>query len=225
MEITCNRCHQTVQAENCYCPVCGLPQLVYGSDVPPGQATPEHWDEAVRDATTVDWKPALRAALKLAIPAGVLSSALSPVGALGVFWMTAAAAWAVSLYVRGQRPAWITAGAGARIGLVTGLLAGWLAFGVSGGQLFVQRFVLHQSSQIDANWKTYVEASQQLTAQMGFADTAQMQAQKLLMLAPEGHAGFETFGFIFNAAFLLIFAAGGGALGARMLARTRKPEV
>jgi hypothetical protein len=139
--------------------------------------------------------------------------------------MTAAAAWAVSLYVRGQRPAWITAGAGARIGLVTGLLAGWLAFGVSGGQLFIQRFVLHQSSLIDANWKTYVEASQQMTAQMGFANTAQMQTQKLLMLSPEGHAGFETFGLIFNTAFLLIFAAGGGALGARMLARVRKPEV
>lgn len=225
MEITCNRCHQAVLAENCYCPVCGLPQLVYAADAPPGQTQPERWDEAVRDADSVDWKPALRAALLLAVPAGLLTSGVSPLGGLGLFWMAAAAAWTVVLYMRSQKPAWITLGAGVRIGLVTGLLAGWVAFGVSGGKLFVQRFVLHQSSQIDAAWKASVEASQQLTAQMGLGDAAQMQAQKAWMLSPEGHAGFETFGFIFNAAFLLLFAVAGGALGARLMARTRRPEV
>jgi hypothetical protein len=139
--------------------------------------------------------------------------------------MAIAAAWAVTLYMRSQRPAWITLGAGARIGLVTGLLAGWLAFGISGGALFVQRFFLHQSSQIDTEWKNYVETSQQLAAQMGFSDAAQMQAQKALMLSPEGHAGFATFSIIFNAAFLLLFAVAGGALGARLMNRTRQPEV
>jgi hypothetical protein len=167
----------------------------------------------------------LRAALLLAVPAGLLSSEASEAGRLGMLWMAAAAAWAVVLYMRGQRPAWITVGAGARIGLVTGLLACWLAFGVSSGQLFVQRFVLHQSSQIDAAWKAYVEASQQLTAQMGLGDAAQMQAQKAWMLSPWGHAGFVAFGFAFNSVFLLLFAVAGGALGARLLARTRRPEV
>ena len=77
MEITCNRCHQTVQAENCYCSSCGLPQLVYATDGAQAQAQPERWDEAVRDASSIDWKPALSAALKLAIPAGVLCAMLS----------------------------------------------------------------------------------------------------------------------------------------------------
>ncbi len=172
MEVTCTRCHQTILAENCYCPACGLPQLVYPTDVPPGQTPPEHWDGADRDAGSVDWKPALRAAMLLAVPAGLLSSGVSPLVALGLLWMTAAGVWAVVLYMRSQRPAWITIGAGARIGLVTGLLAGWVAFGVSSGALFVQRFLLHQSSQIDAEWKTSVEASQQLAAQMGFSDVA-----------------------------------------------------
>ena len=225
MEVTCNRCHQAVLAENCYCPACGLPQLVYPADAPPGQHQPERWDGAARDAGSVDWKPALRAALLLAVPAGVLSSGVSPLGGFGLFWMAAAAAWSVVLYMRSQRPAWITLGAGARVGLVTGLLAGWVAFGVSGGQLFVQRLVFHQATQIDAAWKASVEASQQLTAQMGIADAAQMQTQKALMLSPEGHAGFATFGLIFNSAFLLLFAAAGGALGARLMGRTRQPEV
>jgi RNA polymerase subunit RPABC4/transcription elongation factor Spt4 len=233
MEITCNRCHQTVEAENCYCPACGLPQLVYAPDGAPGQAQPERSTEAVRDASSVDWKPGLRAALLLAIPAGLLSSGLSPVGVLGLFWMAAAAAWAVVLYVRSQRPAWITIGAGARIGLVTGLLAGWLAFSISGGALFVQRYVLHQSGQLDGEWKSRVEMSQQLTQQwtagIASADAAQAQAARTqiqnFMLSPEGHAGFEAFGFAINGVFLLFFAAGGGAFGARMLIRNRRPEV
>jgi hypothetical protein len=225
MEVTCTRCHQTIVAENCYCPVCGLPQLVYPVEAASGQAQQQRWDGMEGDASSVDWKPALRAAMLLAVPAGLLSSGVSPLVALGLLWMTAAGICAVVLYMRSQRPAWITIGAGARIGLVTGLLAGWLAFGVSSGALFVQRFLLHQSSQIDAEWKTSVDASQQLAAQMGFSDAAAMQAQKVLMLSPEGHAGFATFSIIFNAAFLLLFAVAGGALGARLAGRTRQPEL
>jgi hypothetical protein len=228
MEITCNRCHQPVEAESCYCPTCGLPQLVYAAENGAGQAQPERI-ETVRDASSLDWKSALRAAVLLAIPAGVLSSGISPVGILGLFWMLAAAAWAVTLYVRGQRPAWITAGAGARIGLVTGLIAGGVAFGVSGCTLFVQRVVLHQSGAIDNEWKARVEASNQLTqqfaAQMGVTDATQLQSQKSLMLSPEGHAGIEAFGMATNSLFLLLFAAAGGAMGARLLARSRRPEV
>jgi hypothetical protein len=236
MEITCHRCHQTVLAENCYCPACGLPQLVYASDTAPGQAPAEPWNEPVRDAASVDWKPALRIALMLAVPAGLLSSGVSPMGLFGLLWMVSAAAWAVTLYVRGQRLAWITTGAGARIGLATGILAGWLAFSIGGGALFVQRYVLHQSSQIDAEWKTHVEESQQLTQQvtqqwvagMGPADAAQAKASfdnmEAWMLSPEGHAGFTAFNLASNSVFLLFFAVGGGALGARLMARSRRPE-
>lgn len=228
METTCTRCHQPVDAESLYCPACGLPQLVYTTDAESGQPPAERWTEAVRDASSVDWKPALRAAMLLAIPAGLLSCGISPVGILGLFWMSAAAAWAVTIYVRSQRPAWITMGAGARIGLVTGLLAGALAFTVSGGALFIERFLLHQAGVIDTEWQARVDASNQLTqqlaAQMGVLDMAQLQAQKKLMLSPEGHAGIEVFGMVSNVLFLLVFAAGGGAMGARLLARMRRPE-
>jgi hypothetical protein len=228
MEITCNRCHQPVEAESCFCPTCGLPQLVYTAEGGPGQAPPEK-EEPVREAGSIDWKPALRAAVLLAIPAGLLSCGISPVGILGLFWMSAAAAWAVTLYVRSQHPAWITVGAGARIGLATGLIAGAVAFSVSGGALFAQRFVLHRAGFIDSEWKSRVEASNQLTqqfaAQMGVSDAAQLQAQKSLMLSPEGHAGIEAFGLATNSLFLLLFAAAGGAMGARLLARSRRPQV
>jgi len=45
------------------------------------------------------------------------------------------------------------------------------------------------------------------------------------MLSPWGHAGIEVFGFASNCLFLLFFAAGGGALGARLMVRNRRPEV
>jgi hypothetical protein len=147
--------------------------------------------------------------------------------------MSSAAAWAVILYARSRPPAWITIGAGARIGLVTGLLAGWLAFSISGGALFVERVVLRQSSQIDAEWKTRVESSQQLTEQwtwgMQTGDATQAEAMRAqlrsFMLSPEGHAGIEAFGFACNAVFLIFFAVIGGALGARVLVRSRRPEI
>jgi hypothetical protein len=234
MEITCTRCHEVVRDDNRYCPACGLPQMVYSGQTVEGQAQPARWDEPVRDASSVDWKPALKAVLMLAVPAGLFSSASSPLSSLGIFWMASAAGWAVVLYMRSQRPAWITIGAGARIGLVTGLLGGWLAFGASGGALFVERVVFHQSSQIDGLYKTFVldtfqQRAQQSMAGLSPTDAALMQNQlsqlQAWMLSPEGHAGIWACGFAFNSVLLLFFAVAGGALGARWMARTRQPEV
>ena len=136
------------------------------------------------------------------------------------------------LYMRSQRPAWITLGAGARIGLVTGILGGWLAFGVSGGALFVDRSLLHQATQIDASYKNFVDLLRQQThekiAAMGPADAAEFRRQltpfKAVLSSPEGPAGFWTFAYAGYSVFLLFFSVAGGALGARLLARARKPE-
>jgi hypothetical protein len=234
MEITCNRCHQSVPAESCYCPACGLPQLVYSAEgdsaVPPAT---ERWPEPARDASSIDWKPGMRAALALAVPAGLLSSGVSPLSALGIFWMAGAAAWAVVLYMRSQRPAWITIGAGARIGLVTGLIAGWVTFGVSGIWLFVERVFLHQSEQIDVVYtaflSTFQEKARESMSGMSGPDAAQVQASlahvQAWLTSPEGHAGIWALSIAFNCAFLVLFAVGGGALGARIQGRKRRPEV
>jgi len=171
--------------------------------------------------------------LMLGIMAGLLSSGVSPTGHLGLFWMSSAAALAVALYLRSQRPAWITVGAGARIGLVTGLLGAWIAFSANGGELFVQRVVLHQGSQIDADWKAYVDLTEQMTLQMaanmGPSFEAQQKAEgeqnRAWMLSPQGHAGWEALLLAVSSGFLLLFAIAGGALGARFQARARRPQV
>jgi hypothetical protein len=207
-----------------------MPQLVYSAEGAQESGQPARWNEAVRDAGGLVWQPALRTALMLGIPAGVLCSFL---GLSGLLLMVVTGAWVVTLYMRSQRPAWITIGAGARLGLVTGLLAGWLAFASNGGQLFAQRYFLHQSSEIDKQWKELVnqnmETTQRISAMIGPADPAQAQTVSVQtqdwMLSPEGQAGMMTVSFAWVSFLLVLFSTAGGALGARLQARQRRPKI
>src|SRR4051812_35991007 len=104
MELTCNRCHQSVQPGVSFCPNCGLPQLVYSPEETVENTQPARWDEAVRDASSVAWQPAMRSAFTVGLPAGVLCAFLSPVGIISMILMGLTGAWVVSLYMKVQRP-------------------------------------------------------------------------------------------------------------------------
>ncbi len=223
MELTCSRCHQTVQNEDTFCPFCGLPQLLYSAENSNGQAQPEQWTAAVRDASHVDWKPALRSALALAIPAGLFCSIPSPVGILGLLLMAGTGAWVVALYMRTQRPAWITLGAGARIGLVTGVVGSWTSAAVTGIALFAMRFWLHQGNVIDNFWQSLIQQMTQEWTAMG-VDAQTMAILKGLLVSPEGRAGWVLGAIAFLMAALLVSATAGGALSARLMARNRRPQ-
>jgi hypothetical protein len=224
MEVTCSRCNSTMQKDSCFCPVCGLPQLVYSAEEDGTQNQPERWTEAVRDASSVAWKPAIRSALMLAIPAGILSNMLSPLSIFGMPLMAIAGAWVVLLYMRSQRPAWITIGAGARIGLVTGLLGGWTAAATTGVTLFALRFWFHQGRFYDDLWQTLSQQMSQQWTSMGVDSQTIAEMQKML-LPPEGRAAWLLAALTMLAMVLLLFAVAGGAIGARILARRRKPEI
>lgn len=229
MEMTCSRCHQTVQTDSSFCQYCGLPQLVYNSDgaaAEPGQ--PVRWDEAVRDASSVAWKPALRSALSLAIPAGILCAGLAPVGILGLLIMGVTGAWAVSLYMRSQRPAWITTGAGARIGLVTGIVGSWTAAATAGAALYAMRYWFHQGRIFDNFWNTMVtqQVDQQLSqewAAMG-ESAKSIATMKAWVFSPAGRAAWVLGAMAFLTTALVACAVIGGALGARAHARRRGPQ-
>ncbi|MDE3147913.1 MAG: hypothetical protein KGL37_00460 [Acidobacteriota bacterium] len=225
METICTRCHQTVQAENSFCPVCGLPQLVYTADDSAASGQPGQGSERVRDADSVDWKAALRLSVILGVPAGFLCSLLSPVGIFGLLFMSAASAWAVVLYVRGQQTPWITTGAGARIGLVTGVMGGWTAAATTGITLFILRFVLHQGQLFDNFWQNFVgQDMSREWASMGI-DTRTIDLTRAWLLSAEGRAGWVLGAMVFLGTVLLLFSVVGGALGARLLARSRRPGV
>jgi hypothetical protein len=188
--------------------------------------------EAASSVTGIIWRPALQAALLLAVPAGVLCSGFSTVGQnLGLVWMVGAAVWAVALYARRARTGWLSTGSGARIGLITGMLASWLTLALNGIWLWIERFPLRQGPQIDADWLVFVDrvldVDHNMYTQMGISTaelTQQMQLQRGLLLSSEGHAGFQLFGFVAGTTFLVLFSAIGGAIGARVLAQPRRPK-
>jgi hypothetical protein len=139
--------------------------------------------------------------------------------------MAVTGAWVVVLYMRSQRPAWITIGAGARIGLVTGLLGGWTAAASTGITLFAMRFWFHQGNFYDDLWQNLVnQQMSQQWASMG-VDAQTIAMMKGLLLPPEGRAGWLLAAIVLLTMALLLFAVAGGALGARLLARSRRPEV
>jgi hypothetical protein len=224
MDMTCSRCHQAVETGASFCPSCGLPQLVYSAEAAVESGQPGRWDEAVRDASAVAWRPALQVALALGIPAGVLCSFLSPVGIFGLLLMGATSIWVVSVYMRRQRPAWITLGAGARIGLVTGIIGSWTAAATTGITLFAMRYWFHAGQVFDNFWQGLV--NQQLVQEwntMG-ADAKTTAMLKSMLLAPQGRAAWVLCALTFLTAVLLVFAAAGGALGARLQIKNRRPQ-
>lgn len=225
MEMTCNRCHHTVQSGASFCPNCGLPQLIYNAGESAENGQPVRWEDQVRDASCVAWRPALRAAFMLGLPAGVLCAFLWPFGIFGMVLMGFCGAWVVSLYMRSQQPAWITLGAGARIGLVTGLVGAWTASAISGLALFAMRYWLHQGNVFDNFWThlVNVELTQQWNT-MG-ADAQTIATLKAMLLSPGGRAAWALCTVSFLMAASLVFAIAGGALSARLKARSRRPRV
>lgn len=223
MELTCSRCHQTVQPGDCFCPVCGLPQLVYTAEGSTGTNQPERWADAVRDTGAIDWKTALRSSLALAVPCGILCAVLTRVGLVGALLMPIAAAWVVALYMRSRKPTWITIGAGARIGLVSGILSGWAAALTTGISLYGARYWLHQGKAFDNAWQNEITLVTQQLASMGF-DPQAIAENKSLMLSPEGRAASMLFNTVLLAVILLAFSVAGGMLSARFLGRPRRTE-
>jgi hypothetical protein len=139
--------------------------------------------------------------------------------------MAIAGACVVLLYTRSQRPAWITTGAGARMGLVMGMLGGWMAAAITGITLFALRFWFHQSRAFDDFWQNFVnQQMSQEWASMG-VDAQTVALTKAWLLSPEGRAGWLLGAMALLLAALLLFAVAGGAFEARLLAHRRRPEV
>jgi hypothetical protein len=108
-----------------------------------------------------------------------------------------------------------------------------LAFTVSGGWLFAERTVLHKANEIDSVYRVVVDTFEQrkndTITGMNAPDAAQVRSSlasiEAFLGSPEGHAGIWAFSLVCNSMFLVLFAVAGGALGARLVARNRRPEI
>jgi len=94
---------------------------------------------------------------------------------------------------------------------------------MSGLSLYAMRFWLHQGSAFDDFWQNVVNLQQAQGIAVG-ADAQNLAAAKALMISQEGRAGLILFTIAILMGTLVLFAIAGGALGARMLARTHRQE-
>lgn len=224
MENLCTRCQQTLADGACFCAHCGLPQLVCNFDGEQAPRAPEPWPENLLDAGSIRWRRALGLCLMLGLPAGIVNFMATPLGMLSFLLMGFAAAWVVILYVRSEQAAWITTGAGARIGLVTGLAASLAALATTATTLYVQHNLLGQPGFLDTLWReqqaVMAETSQQWIA--AGADASRVAANNALFASPEGKAGLVLAANLVLSGVLVLFSVAGGALSARRIARVRR---
>jgi len=238
MEIHCKRCHQVVPEDACFCPGCGLPQLLLSPDAAISNDTLESGSEAgnepVRFAGEIVWRSAIRAAITVGVPAGLLCSGPSPLQGFALVWMATAASWAIGLYMRKERPAWLPSGAGVRIGLVTGIVASWVAFASNSVYVFAQRFWLHRGGELDSLYNTMIIEpfklmKQQQLASFSPADAAQALGTYNWMQAglqtPEARAWLLSISIFIYSCSLALYAVLGGAVGAWLIRRSKARHI
>lgn len=227
MEKICQRCQGELNPESNFCPACGLPQILYSNDETPGPISQQPWHIGGIDAGEVAWHPAMRIAFIVAVPAGIACAMATNYGPLKLIWMLLVASFVVALYVRRVQPPWITAGAGARIGLVSGIFTAGITFLATGIAFFSRRFFFGDGASMDANWSSYVDKFQKVyfnLVQQSTPDLATLASARNIvewMRKPEGHAGMELASLTILCVMLLLISMLGGILGARLSARSR----
>lgn len=222
MELVCHRCGTTLNATESFCPHCGAPQLLYEpqDEVEEVLGTgPQSMAQNLgRDPGVVLWKQAISTAALLSIPVGILSSLFD----FGALWVIGGGILAVSLYRRrtGLLPARST---GWRIGGLLGVMAAFVTNAVDSITMVLERYVLHNGAPIDHRFQ---ELAQQMTEQMVHSNPEAVATMPWFIhfwLSPDGTAAMALMGAAGSAIAMLIFAAAGGAIGARIAGFRSRP--
>jgi hypothetical protein len=217
MEQTCHRCHHSLSRDTAFCPECGAPQLNF--DGTAAQEFPEN-DPAANPADRpghVNWRIALDACARIALPAGILS-ALVPSGIL--LWVVGGAT-AVIFFYRQKRPTVsISARNGFRIGSMAGFAIAYVASAVTAILGVVQRYSMHMGDSIDRAYEEGIARSAELLQSSPEAQE-QMKSFFRFMLTPDGRATSSFGGLAMLAGVTVLLAAIGGAIGVRLFAPKR----
>jgi hypothetical protein len=226
MEQICHRCGGTVNESEPFCPHCGAPQLRYEAPEEPAPAASAFTAQRLgpRSFDAVSWRDAIRAAAILAIPAGVLSALVG----FEVIWLLAGGMLAVSMYRRrtGISP---TGKMGWRIGILLGLFAAVISAGFNASALLVQRYGFHQGTVIDQRLHDVIDSVMKMYSSFLANSSPDMvaaaQQSMHFWLTPNGVAALVLSNAAEMTVFMLLFAAVGGALGARFNARSPQHSV
>ncbi len=219
MDAHCHRCGASLAPEDTFCSTCAAPQLRV--DLPEDAEVTAVAAERSRplERRGTDWQKALRVALVIALPIGVLT-ALPGVSLGFLFWVVGGAATAVVLYSRRRPGAPLDGRGGFRLGALTGLFAAYISTAVVGGLQLLERYSLHLGPIID---REYTQRMEQSTAMVRTTveTEAQLRAYLHFLLTPDGRAAMSLAGAALTAVMTVLLAGLGGILGVRYFARRR----
>lgn len=211
MEYPCHRCRASVEEGTAFCPHCNAPQirvatteiLQPSSEAPVSQEIPHTATEAT---SSIDWSRALVPATWGALVA--ISLIVTRLAAFGIA-MLAAGALAVVFYHRRNRGASLSAGAGARLGAVSGALG----FGILTIVFAFGTAVLHTGAELR---QKMLDAVQQAASRS--SDPQAAQAVEFLK-TPQGLVVAVILGLILTFLAFVFFSGLGGVVGAALLRR------
>lgn len=222
MEHPCHRCNSPVEDGVPFCPKCGAPQIRVSSETleanasgetPPsaGQEQPsyplsEGWNAV--DPRRVNWKIARPVAIMAGLVAGVL--VLVPLLSFLFFVWIFGAGWFATASYRKRIAMPLTAGIGAKIGL----LSGFFAFLVP-ALFYVAAWVLQPGAMRDQ-----LKQAMERSAQSTDPATREVAAK---MTSPEALPVLLVVGLMVMLGFILVISAGGGAAAAAMTRKDTRP--
>lgn len=192
-----------------------------------GNASVRDFSAGAMDEKGTVWKHAIAAAAMVGLPMGLLSSSVFPLATASFVWLVGGSMAAVALYQRRSRNGFLNLRTGLRIGLVAGVVAAFFATACNAAVLLFQRYALHMSKAIDDSMDGNIrEIVGQLGGKMAQATPetqAQLRAYFNFLLSPDGKAFLSLTSSATAALAMVLFAALGGALGARIFVARRRP--
>jgi hypothetical protein len=234
----CPRCHAVLHREDegslIFCWNCGAPQVQLSEELrdqidqqisaQQAAANPlaEQIPQTVAPSNAVIWRGAIQiAGLAGAVAAALalFSFAVPPVSLLSVCWFLFAPIIALGFYSSRFRKTRITAGFGARLGMLTGLAILIITSTLNTIGLVLERFVFHSTAELDTQIaKMFAEVH------ANFA-TQPQQSVKLMtdiLAIPEFRAGILLTSIFFGLTLYLAYSATAGAFAGYL--RSRSPR-
>jgi hypothetical protein len=226
MDLVCHRCGTALNSpDELFCPHCGAPQLRYeptdetlASPASSQQPTSSRLD-------LVSWKTAIVSALIIAALVSIPVGLLYTIYDFSLLWVIGGGIAAVYLYRRRAGVA-LSGRMGWRIGGLLGLLAAFLSVAIFSARSVIQRYALH-SSEPEAQVHSL---AQQIAAAAGPANYSNPQTAAAaaylvhFWLSPDGAAAIVLGTAATFALCMVLFAAAGGAIGARIASFGKRPQ-
>jgi len=211
VEHPCYQCGSTVEDGTAFCPHCGAAQIrVVNSEVERSGETVAVLTPSVPVVTAgIQWSQALPSAGLAGLIAALLM--LIPLGALGP-GMISAGVLAVLFYRRRTPGGTLSAGMGARLGVVSGAVG----FGISAVFTAIEVLLFHNGGELRAFLLEQIEQSALRTSD------PQMQQYLTYFKSPPGLALIMALGLVTMFFIFLIFSSLGGTLTATFLRRRER---